>query len=101
MNQLKGHFVSLVYNILLALTKFWGRLAQEPTLFRLLKKYLKICKAFEIYMQGIVHFHISSTSRLLVPRKFKGGICCGGHLGVTYGGALLYREIFFVAKPIK
>ena len=24
------------------------------------------------------------------PRKFKGGICCGGHLAITYGGELLY-----------
>ena len=29
-----------------------------------------------------------------IPRKFKGGICCGGHLAVTYGGELLYLQIF-------
>ena len=28
------------------------------------------------------------------PRKFKGGICCGGHLVVTYGAELLYLRIF-------
>ena len=27
-------------------------------------------------------------------KKFKGGICCGGHLAVTYGGELLYLWIF-------
>ena len=27
-------------------------------------------------------------------RKLKGGICCGGHLAVTYGGELLYLPIF-------
>ena len=32
-------------------------------------------------------------------RKFEGGICCGGHLAVTYGGELLYLQNFFVAKP--
>ena len=30
----------------------------------------------------------------LKPRKFKGGICCGGHLVVTYGAELLYLRIF-------
>ena len=30
----------------------------------------------------------------LCPRKFKGGICCGGHLAITYGGELLYLQIF-------
>ena len=27
------------------------------------------------------------------PRKFEGGVCCGGHLAVTYGGELLYLRI--------
>ena len=31
---------------------------------------------------------------LIYPRKFKGGICCGGHLVVTYGAELLYLRIF-------
>ena len=31
---------------------------------------------------------------LLQSRKFKGEICCGGHLAVTYGGKLLYLWIF-------
>ena len=26
--------------------------------------------------------------------KFKGEICCGGHLAIAYGGKLLYRRIF-------
>ena len=34
------------------------------------------------------------------PRKFKGGICCDGHLAVTYGGVLLNHKIFLV-KPAK
>ena len=29
-----------------------------------------------------------------MSRKFKGEICCGGHLTVTYGGELLYLRIF-------
>ena len=28
------------------------------------------------------------------PRKFKGGICYGGHFAITYGGELLYLWIF-------
>ena len=32
-------------------------------------------------------------------RKFKGGICCGGHLAVTYGGELLYLPIFLQLSP--
>ena len=31
---------------------------------------------------------------LVLSRKFKRGICCGGHLAVTYGGELLYLRIF-------
>ena len=38
---------------------------------------------------------------LLAPRKFKGGICCGSHLAVTYGANLLYLQIFFVPTPAK
>ena len=30
----------------------------------------------------------------LIPRKFKGGICCGSHLAGTYGGELLCLQIF-------
>ena len=33
--------------------------------------------------------------------KFKWEICCGGHISVTYGGELLYLQMFFVAKPAK
>ena len=29
------------------------------------------------------------------PRKLKGGICCGGHLAITYGEELLYRTTRF------
>ena len=36
---------------------------------------------------------------VLNPRKFKGGICCGGHLAITYGGELLYFRI--ICKPTK
>ena len=32
-------------------------------------------------------------------RKFKGRICCGGHLDVTYGGELLYLRIFSSLSP--
>ena len=35
------------------------------------------------------------------PRKFKGRICCGGHLAVTYGGELLYHRIFSPSKFVK
>lgn len=31
---------------------------------------------------------------LFWPRKFKGGIPCGSHLAITYGGQLLYLQIF-------
>ena len=40
------------------------------------------------------------TYTMFYPRKFKGEICCGDHLAVTYGGELLYLQIF-VAKPTK
>ena len=33
------------------------------------------------------------------PRKFKRGICCGGHLAITYGGELLYLQIFLLLSP--
>ena len=33
------------------------------------------------------------------PRKFKGGICCGGHLAVTYGDELFYLRIFSLLSP--
>ena len=36
----------------------------------------------------------SCKSNVLYPRKFKGGICCGDHLAVTYGGELLYADFF-------
>ena len=36
---------------------------------------------------------------LFTPRKFKEGICCGGHLAVTYGGELLYLRIFLKLNP--
>ena len=32
-------------------------------------------------------------------RKFKGGICCGGHLAATYGGELLYLRNFSKLSP--
>ena len=32
-------------------------------------------------------------------RKFKGGICGGSHLAVTYGGELLYLRIFSSISP--
>ena len=31
---------------------------------------------------------------LFFPRKFKGGICCSGHLAITYEGEFLYLRIF-------
>ena len=37
---------------------------------------------------------LSETLDGLQSRKFKGGICRGGHLAVTYGGELLYLRIF-------
>ena len=38
--------------------------------------------------------------KLPKPIKFKGEICCGGHLAIMYGGELFYLRIF-VAKPAK
>ena len=29
------------------------------------------------------------------PKKFKGGICCGGHIAVTYGGELICTSGYF------
>ena len=34
-----------------------------------------------------------------IPRKFKGGICCGSHLAVTYRGELLYLQICSYLSP--
>ena len=34
-----------------------------------------------------------------IPRKLKGGIGCGGHLAVTYGGELIYLRIFSYPSP--
>ena len=33
------------------------------------------------------------------PRKFRGGICCGGHFAVTYAGELLYLRIILWLNP--
>ena len=33
------------------------------------------------------------------PKKFKEGVCCGTHLAVTYGGKLLYLQIFLKLSP--
>ena len=40
-----------------------------------------------------VHIQIHSCLELN-SRKIKGGICCGSYLTVTYGGELLYFQIF-------
>ena len=42
------------------------------------------------YLERICHDLLNK----LLPRKFKGGICCGSHLAVTYGGELSYLRIF-------
>ena len=59
------------------------------------------CMSWEISAFGWRLCHIYHQTDCLDPRKFKGGICCGGHLAVTYWGELLYLQIFFVAKPAK
>ena len=41
----------------------------------------------------------SLTNLNYSARKFKGGICCGGHLAVTNGGELLYLWIFLQLSP--
>ena len=46
-------------------------------------------------------YNFQNLAFQMKARKFKRGICCGGHLGVTYGTELLYLWIFFVAKPAK
>ena len=35
------------------------------------------------------------------PRKFKGEVCRGGHLAVTYGRGVIVPPDFFIAKPAK
>ena len=37
---------------------------------------------------------VLDTRFQVCSRKFKVGICCGGHLAITYGGELLYLQIF-------
>ena len=37
---------------------------------------------------------MNADLNVLETRKFKGRICCGGHLAVTYGSELLYLRIF-------
>ena len=36
---------------------------------------------------------------MVKARKYKGGICCRGHLAVTYGGELLYLQILLYLSP--
>ena len=33
------------------------------------------------------------------PRKFKGGICCGSHLAITYESKLLHLQNYFELSP--
>ena len=40
-----------------------------------------------------------SIKHAFKSRKFKGGICCGSHLAITYGGQLLYLWIFLWLSP--
>ena len=40
----------------------------------------------------VLHSRFENLSGLLL-RKFKGGICCSGHLAITYGGELMYLQI--------
>ena len=59
----------------------------------------KIKSTFDISSDAIrqnIRLIMTSTRclRLGRARKFKGGICCGSHLAVTYGGRLLYLRIF-------
>ena len=49
--------------------------------------------------KGNLHLKSRLSMFLHYPRKFKGGICCGGHLAVTYGGELLYIRIFSQLSP--
>ena len=44
-----------------------------------------IHKEWHIHLVGYKPFKCEKH-----PRKFKGGIRCGGHLAITYGGELLY-----------
>ena len=42
----------------------------------------------------VCHFKSIAQGTVCSPKKFKGGIWCGGHLAVSYGGELLYLRIF-------
>ena len=59
------------------------------------EKYFK--KSGQIYWKDNDYVDLISISVIVsikmlgndwIPRKFKGGICCGSHLAVTYGGEL-------------
>ena len=50
---------------------------------------------------NLLKSQVIQLERQVRVRKFKGGICCGSHLAITYGCELLYRRIFFVGKPAK
>ena len=51
----------------------------------------------KLYLNKVMlNFKLQSfeSIKARVPRKFKGGICCGSHLAVTYIGELLHLWSF-------
>ena len=61
---------------------------------------LSWCTHTGVYDKMNVHMQSLCCSHqitLVVPRKFKGGICCGSHLAVTYGGELYCTSGFVLS----
>ena len=61
-------------------------------------EYQFVRRYFRIYQRHGQNYASMHCWDALWPRKLKEGICCSGHLGVTYGAELLYLQSFFVAK---
>ena len=66
----------------------------ESVLLTMISKahFTQKCHLFSVLWECITY--MLSGIFVYKSRKFKGGICCGGHLAVTYGGELLYLWIF-------
>ena len=66
------------------------------------EKFRNVHRLTEIFTStNVIEAHLLDSTKcitlgkcMLETRKIKGGICCGGHLAVTYGGKLLYLRIF-------
>ena len=69
-------------------------------LSRVTSWWLGIVSSGDLQWQNKTCINKLESIRVFHTRKFKEGICCGGHLAVTSGGELLYLQIFLSLSPL-